>query len=55
MVNAPAKTGTESNNKNAVTKIDQAYKGMSRGLNVLMCTKVAIKLIAPKSDERPAK
>jgi hypothetical protein len=57
IVIAPAKTGNESNNKNAVTKIDQANKGILCKVipGVLIFKIVVIKLTAPKIDEAPAK
>ena len=54
---APAKTGNDSNNKNAVTKIDQANKGILCNVmpGVLMFKIVVIKLTAPKIEEAHAK
>jgi hypothetical protein len=54
---APAKTGNENNNKNAVISTDQTNKGNlcidkpgTRILNI-----VVIKFIAPNKEEIPAK
>ncbi len=57
IVIAPAKTGNESNNKKAVTKIDQANNGILCNVipGVLIFKIVVIKLTAPKIDEAPAK
>ena len=54
---APAKTGSDSNNKNAVTKTDQANKGILCKVmpGVLIFKIVVIKLTAPKIEEAPAK
>ena len=53
----PAKTGKESNNKIAVTKIAQVNKGnLCKDIpGALMFNTVVIKLIAPNRDETPAK
>jgi hypothetical protein len=54
---APAKTGKDNNNKNAVTQTVQTNKG--KRLNViprhLILYIVTIKLIAPAIEEIPAK
>lgn len=54
---APAKTGNESNNRNAVMKTDQTNNGVRwaviPGARILII--VTIKFIAPKIDETPAK
>jgi hypothetical protein len=54
---APAKTGNESNNKNAVMYTAQTNKGVLwaviPGARILVI--VTIKLIAPKIDDTPAK
>lgn len=57
MVIAPAKTGNEINNKKAVTKTAQTYKGIAwiPIPGVLKLDAVVIKLIAPNNDETPAK
>jgi hypothetical protein len=57
MVIAPAKTGNDNSNKNAVIKTDQTNSGILcifiPGLRMLKI--VVIKLIAPKIEEAPAK
>jgi len=54
---APAKTGKDNNNKNAVMNTDQTNKGVRLavipGARILVI--VTIKLIAPKIDEIPAR
>lgn len=57
MVIPPAKTGSESNNKNEVIKIDQTNKGILLNVNplVLMLRIVVMKLMAPAIDAIPAK
>jgi hypothetical protein len=54
---APAKTGSESNNKTAVITTDHTNKGILSnpipGLRILMT--VVIKFTAPKIDETSAK
>ena len=57
IVIAPAKTGKDNNNKNAVTKIDQANKGILCKVipGVLIFKIVVIKFTAPRIDEAPAK
>ena len=57
MVMAPARTGSASSSRKAVTRIDQTNSGIlcmvmpgARMLNM-----VVIKLIAPKIDDAPAK
>ena len=54
---APAKTGKDNNNKKAVTKIDQANKGILCNVipGVLIFKIVVIKFTAPRIDEAPAK
>lgn len=56
MVKAPANTGKDNNNKNAVVKTAQTNKGsllidIPRARN---CKIVTIKLIAPTTEETPA-
>ena len=53
----PANTGKDNSNKKAVTKIDQANKGILCKVipGVLMFKIVVIKFTAPKIDEAPAK
>jgi len=57
IVIAPAKTGNDNNNKNAVINTDHTNKGMLcifiPGLRILNI--VVMKLIAPKIEEAPAK
>jgi hypothetical protein len=57
IVIAPAKTGKESNNKNAVIKTAQTNKGTRFDVKpgARMFAIVTIKLIAPKIEETPAK
>ena len=57
IVIAPANTGKDNNNKNAVTKIDQANNGILCNVipGVLIFKIVVIKFTAPKIDEAPAK
>ena len=54
---APAKTGKDNNNKKAVTKIDQANKGILCNVipGVLIFKIVVMKFTAPKIEEAPAK
>ena len=54
---APANTGSDKSNKNAVTKIDQANKGILCNVipGVLMFKIVVIKFTAPKIEDAPAK
>ena len=56
IVIAAANTGNDNNNKNAVTKIDQQYKGnVSNDIPRQRIHKiVTIKLIAPPIEEKPA-
>jgi hypothetical protein len=53
---APAKTGNDNNNKNAVINTDHTYKGNLciniPGLRILKI--VTMKLIAPKIEDAPA-
>ena len=51
IVIAPASTGKDNNNKNAVTKIDQANKGILCNVipGVLIFKIVVIKFTAPKN------
>ena len=53
---APANTGKDNNNKNAVTKIDQANNGILCKVipGVLIFNIVVIKLTAPNIEEAPA-
>ena len=57
MVIAPARTGKDNNNKNAVTKIDHANNGILCNVipGVLIFKIVVIKLTAPRIEEAPAK
>jgi hypothetical protein len=57
IVIAPAKTGNESNNRNAVMKTDQTNNGVRWAVipGARMLIIVTIKFIAPKIDETPAK
>jgi len=55
IVRAPAKTGIDKSNKNEVIKIDHANNGASKNLTYRMCRNVAIKLIAPIKEDKPAK
>ena len=57
MVIAPAKTGNENNNKNAVIRTDQTNKGNLWKLmpGALIFIIVVIKLIAPNIEDIPAK
>ena len=54
---APANTGSDKSNKNAVTKIDQANKGILCSVmpGVLIFKIVVIKFTAPKIEDAPAK
>lgn len=54
---APARTGKESSNRNAVIKIAQANRGnlWKARFFVLILVIVQIKLIAPKIEEAPDK
>jgi hypothetical protein len=56
IVIAPAKTGRDSNNKNAVIKTDQTNNGNLSRVNpgALILNIVVIKFIAPIIDEAPA-
>ena len=57
IVKAPAKTGKDSNNKNAVINTDQTINGKRcidiPGARILKM--VVIKLIAPKIEDKPDK
>jgi hypothetical protein len=57
MVIAPAKTGRDKSNKNAVINTDQTKRGkwciLIPGVRILKM--VVMKLIAPKIEEIPAK
>jgi len=57
IVIAPAKTGNESNNRNAVMKTAQTNNGVRWAVipGARMLIIVTIKFIAPKIDETPAK
>ncbi len=57
MVIAPPSTGTASNNRNAVTKIDHGKRGILNKVipGVRILNMVTIKLIAPRTEEIPAK
>jgi hypothetical protein len=54
---APANTGNDNNNKNAVINTDHTYKGICNNVipRILILNIVTIKLIAPAIDEIPAK
>lgn len=56
MVIAPAKTGRDSNNRNAVIKTDQTNNGSLSKVNpgALILNMVVIKFIAPIMEEAPA-
>lgn len=56
IVIAPANTGRDSNNKNAVINTDQTNKGNLSIVNpgALMLNMVVIKLIAPIMEDAPA-
>lgn len=57
IVIAPAKTGRESSNRTAVTKTDQANRGI-RSINIPIVRRlprVLIKLTAPIREETPAR
>ena len=56
IVIAPAKTGRESNNKNAVIKTDQTKRGNLSIVNpgALILNMVVIKFMAPIIDDAPA-
>ena len=57
MVIAPARTGSDNNNKIAVTKIDQTNNGILCILipGARMLRMVVMKLAAPKIDLAPAR
>src|SRR6476660_9055353 len=57
MVRAPASTGSASNSKNAVTRIDQTKSGILWSVipGARMLKMVVMKLIAPRIDEAPAR
>ena len=57
IVIAPPRTGTASNNKNAVTNIAQAKRGILWRVipGTLIFKIVVIKLTAPRIEEAPAK
>ncbi len=57
IVNAPANTGKDNNNKNAVIKTAQTNNGILCNVipGALMLKIVQIKLIAPNIEEIPAK
>ena len=57
MVMAPASTGTASSSRNAVTSIDQTNSGILCSVmpGARMLKMVVMKLIAPSSDEIPAR
>ena len=57
IVIAPAKTGSERRRRKAVRRTDQAKRGIISGLRPLprMLAIVVIKLIAPRTEEIPAK
>jgi hypothetical protein len=57
IVIAPAKTGKDNNNKNAVIKTDQTNKGIRCIVmpGALILNIVVMKFKAPKIDEAPAK
>lgn len=57
IVIAPARTGSESNNKNAVIKTAQTNNGVRLAVipGARIFVMVTIKLIAPRMEETPAK
>jgi hypothetical protein len=57
MVIAPASTGNDNNNRNAVIKTAHTNNGVRFALNpgARIFEIVTIKLIAPRIDETPAK
>jgi hypothetical protein len=57
IVIAPAKTGSESNNKKAVINTDQTNKGTRWAVipGFRMFKMVTMKLIAPRIEEAPAR
>ena len=57
IVMAPAKTGSESRSKNAVTKIDQENNGILCSVmpGARMFRMVVMKLMAPRIEEAPAR
>jgi hypothetical protein len=57
MVRTPASTGSASNSKNAVTRIDQTKSGILWSVipGARMLKMVVMKLIAPRIDEAPAR
>jgi hypothetical protein len=57
IVIAPANTGKDNNNKNAVIKIAQTNNGIRCIFKpgVLMLITVVIKFIAPNNEDAPAK
>jgi hypothetical protein len=56
MVIAPASTGSESNSRNAVTRIDHTNRGILCKVmpGARMLKIVVIKLMAPRIEEAPA-
>jgi hypothetical protein len=56
IVMAPARTGSASSSRNAVTRIDQANSGMRCSVmpGARMFRMVVMKLIAPRIDDAPA-
>ena len=57
IVSAPARTGSASNSRNAVTSTDQTNSGMRNSVipGARMLKMVAMKFIAPAIDEAPAR
>jgi hypothetical protein len=55
IVKAPAKTGIDSNSRNAVMKMDHANRGALKSFMDLICRKVDMKFMAPISEDKPAK
>ncbi len=57
MVSAPARTGTASSSRIAVTSIDHTNSGMRCSVmpGARMLRMVVMKLIAPRIDEMPAR
>ena len=57
MVIAPARTGSDSNSKKAVTSIDHANKGILCKVmpGARMFKMVVMKLIAPRIEDAPAR
>jgi hypothetical protein len=54
MVSAAARTGTESRRRKEVSRIDQQKRVISFQRTRFIETRVVMKLIAPKREEKPA-